>query len=211
MKLTILQFHFKTKLIETQIYSWYSGISECVILHHSSQKCKFDMDWYHEAACVTVWPGAAGPFLLTLASLGKEWPSFLWTRHCVRSPGSGSPFHFMVHRPLCDYAMLSGAEEEMFCDTDVPVSAVWLSLLLSSTSTHWLVNYYSHVKSSPAPLSSSLVLAANEELHMLQRRCSPGLICIGWMEIKLFNVKAKLVNSGSINTLNTHACTPSTT
>lgn len=33
-----------------------------------------------------------------------------------------------------DYAALSGAEEEMFRETDVPVSAVWLSLLLPSMS-----------------------------------------------------------------------------
>lgn len=50
-------------------------------------------------AALTAWPGLVGSFLLTLASPGKEWPSFLWTRHCVRSPGSGRPFHFMVHRP----------------------------------------------------------------------------------------------------------------
>lgn len=74
--------------------------TDCIILHYSCQKGKFDVNWYREAACMVVWPEAAGPFLLTLASLGKEWPSFLWTRHCVRSPGSGSPFHFMVHRPL---------------------------------------------------------------------------------------------------------------
>lgn len=109
-----------------------------------------------------------------------------------------------------DYAVLSGAEEEMFRETDVPVRAVRLSLLSPSMSPHWLVNYHSNVKSGPAPVPSSLALAANEELHMLQRRRSPGLICIGWMEIKRFNVEAKLVNSGGVNTLNTHACTPAT-
>ena len=69
-----------------------------IFQHHPSQKWKLS-GITKLTDCAATWPGPAGHFLLTLASLGKEWPSFLWTRHCVRSPGSGRPFHFMVHRP----------------------------------------------------------------------------------------------------------------
>lgn len=144
------------------------------------------------------------------------WHWHLWVKNDPNFCGHGAvsaPPDLGAHSiswciaPAHDYAVLSGAEEEMFRETDVPVSAVRLSLLLPSMSPHWLVNYHSNVKSGPAPVRSSLALAANEELHMLQRRRSSGLICIGWMEIKRFNVKAKLVNSSGVNTLNTHTHT----
>lgn len=84
-----------TKLTQNHVIALTDDMNY-IFLYPSSQRWKFDVNWYHEVSC---WPGPAGSFLLTLASLGKEWPSFLWTRHCVRSPGSGRPFHFMVHRP----------------------------------------------------------------------------------------------------------------
>lgn len=155
---------------------------------------------FHKTASLPVWPAATGPFPLTLAYVGKEWPSFLWTRHCVRSPGSGSPFHFMVHRPLRVIMPFFQVQRRKCFVKLMSLSAPCGSPFSSpSMSPHWLVNYHSRVKSGAAPLSSSLVLAANEELHMLQGWCSPGLICIGWMDIRLFNVKAKLVNICCIN------------
>lgn len=144
------------------------------------------------------------------------WHRHLWVKNDPHFCGHGTvsaPPDLGAHSiswciaPARDYAVLSGAEEEMFRETDVPVSAARLSLLLPSMSPRWLVNYHSDVRSGPAPVPSSLALAANEELHMLQRRRSPGLICIGWMEIKRFTVEAKLVNTGGVNTLNTHAPT----
>lgn len=162
------------------------------------------MNWYHEPDCVTVWPGAAGPLLMALASLGKEWPSFLWTRHSVRSPGSGRPFHFMVHRPL-SVIMPCFQVQRRKCFVKLMSLSMRCGSPFFCQACHWLVNYHSHVKSDPTPVSSSLALTANERLHMLQRRCSSGLICIGWMEIRRFNVEAKLVNCAGINTLNTHA------
>lgn len=125
-----------------------------------------------KTSCVVcLWPEPAGPLPLTLASLGKEWPSFLWTRHCVRSPGSGRPFHFMVHRPCawlcCAFRCRGGNVSWNWCPCQ---RCATLPSFPASMSTRWLVNYHSNVKSGSALVPSSLALTANEELHMLERR-----------------------------------------
>lgn len=161
--------------------------------------------WHVAVSCAasTVWPKPAGPFLLTMASLGKEWPSFLWTRCCVRSPGSGRPFHFMVHRPctrLCRaFRCRRGNVSWNWCPCQgcaaLPTFTEHVTSLIGELAFQY-EDLPAHVPRSPA-------LVPNEELRMLQRRHSPGLICISWMGMKPFNVKAKLVNSSGVNILTT--------
>lgn len=105
--------------------------------------------------------------------------------------------------PAHDYAVLSGAEEEMFRETDVPVSAARLSLLSPSMSPSWLVNYHSDVRSGAPPLSPAHWPWQQMRSCICYRGAPPGLICIVWMGIKRFNVEATLVNSSGVNTLNT--------
>ena len=144
------------------------------------------------------------------------WHWHLWVKNDPHFCGHGTvsaPPDLGAHSiswcitPARDYAALSGAKEEMFRETDVPVSDVRLSPLLPSVSPHWLVNYHSSVGTGSTPATSSLVLGAYKELNMFQRGCSLGLICIGWMETKWFNIEPKLVTRNDVNTLNTHACT----
>lgn len=153
---------------------------------------------------------------LDLQGLFFFWHWNLWVKNDLHFRGHTTeftptdwapiPFHG-ASPPARDYAALSGAKEEMFCETDVPVTSVRLPLLLLSMLPHWLVNYHRSVKSGPAPLTSSLVLGANKDLHTVQKGRSPCLICIGWMEIKWFIVRPKLVTCDDVNAFNTHACT----
>lgn len=59
-----------------------------ILSHHSSQVWHIKTLQVCLLQCLT-WTYKVSLFL-TLASLGKEWPSFLWTHHWVRSPRLGA-------------------------------------------------------------------------------------------------------------------------
>lgn len=80
-------------LMKFLFFSWCTTDGPVEISFQSNSVCLY-------SARVYVWPGPTRPVPLTLAPLGKEWPSFPWTQYCVGSPRIWAPIPFHAASPL---------------------------------------------------------------------------------------------------------------
>lgn len=111
--------------------------------------------------------------------------------------------------PARDYAALSGAEEEMFRETDVPVRPARLSLLFAERVTSLIGELPFGCDERPRPWP--LLTGPSGKWGAAYVAGATLSFALAEWKSNGFNVELKPVNRSSVNTLTTHTHTHSHT